>query len=94
MTADVELVEAPGNGLLVHFVTDAKTAQPDSRLVSAGDPVFASGEAGGEAVASGVSRVDPRARVSAGELVTFAVDVEALHFFDPETGAALHEAGT
>ena len=29
LTADVELVEALGNELLVHFVTDAKAAHPD-----------------------------------------------------------------
>lgn len=38
---------------------------------------------------AGVARVDPRARVAAGEQVTLAVDLEHLHFFDPETGAAL-----
>ena len=91
LTADVELVEALGNELLVHFVTDAKTAHPDRALVSADDPVFASGEVGGADTANGVSRVDPRMHVKAGERVTFAVDVEALHFFDPQTGATLDE---
>ena len=91
LTADVELVEALGNELLVHFVTDAKTAHPDRALVSADDPVFASGEVGGADTANGVSRVDPRTHVKAGERVTFAVDVEALHFFDPQTGATLDE---
>ena len=91
LSADVELVEALGNELLVHFVTDARAAHPDSRLVSADDPVFASGEVGGPAAANGVSRVDPRTQVKAGDRVTFAVDVRALHFFDPQTGAALDE---
>ena len=40
-------------------------------------------------VPGGIARVDPRARVVAGERVTFTVDVERLHFFDPKTGVAL-----
>jgi hypothetical protein len=39
--------------------------------------------------ATGVARVDPRAKVVAGERVTLEVDLEHLHFFDPETRAAL-----
>ena len=74
-------------------MTDAKAAHPDRRLVSADDPVFAGGEVAGEAVANGVSRVDPRTHVAAGDRVTFAVDVGALHFFDPQTGATLDGAG-
>ncbi len=93
LTADVELVEALGNELLVHFVTDANAARPDRSLVSADDPVLAGGEVAGEAVANGVSRVDPRTHVKAGDRVSFAVDVGALQFFDPQTGATLDESG-
>lgn len=37
----------------------------------------------------GIARVDPRARVVAGERVNFVVDLERLHLFDPQTGGAL-----
>jgi ABC-type sugar transport system ATPase subunit len=93
-TADVELVEALGNELLVQFVTDATAAHPDRSLVSADDPVFAGGGVAGEAVANGVSRVDPRTYVAAGDRVTFVVDVGALHLFDPQTGETLDEGGS
>jgi hypothetical protein len=36
-----------------------------------------------------VARVDPRISVASGERVRFAVDVDRLHFFDPDSGAAL-----
>ena len=55
------------------------------------DPVFAGGGVAGEAVANGVSRVDPRTYVAAGDRVTFVVDVGALHLFDPQTGETLDE---
>jgi hypothetical protein len=51
-----------------------------------------SGGIASETIAEGIARVDPRARVAAGERVTFAVDVERLHFFDRERGARLGEA--
>lgn len=99
LNADVELVEALGNELLVHFATDATPVRDElaQKLALVGgddaDP-FAGGEGiSGAAVANGVARVDPRGRVVAGERVTFNVDVAALHFFDPQTGLALEEVG-
>jgi multiple sugar transport system ATP-binding protein len=92
LVADIELVEALGNELLVHFLTDAKTAHEETAVVAADEPVFAGGEGvGGAAAANGVARLDPQARVVTGERVTFSVKVEALHFFDPETGLALED---
>ena len=37
----------------------------------------------------GVARVDSRMRVTVGERITLAVDIDRLHFFDPRTGRAL-----
>jgi hypothetical protein len=36
-----------------------------------------------------VARIDPRARVRTHGRAVFTVDVERLHFFDPETGLAI-----
>jgi hypothetical protein len=36
-----------------------------------------------------VARIDPRAKIRAHGRTTFTVDVERLHFFDPETGLAI-----
>ena len=86
LVAEVELVEALGNEQLIHFVLDAtryRNAAELAAVVDGGDGTIS--DVGG----AGVARVDPRATASAGEQVTFEVDVEHLHFFDPETGAAL-----
>jgi multiple sugar transport system ATP-binding protein len=93
LAADVELVESLGNESLVHFTTDARTVRNKAGVWTA-DPaaVDASGEIAGAAAAEGVARVDPRVPVAAGERVTFAVDVDRLHFFDGQTGDALGAA--
>ena len=39
--------------------------------------------------ASGVARIDPRARIRPHTPAVLAVDVERLHFFDPATGRAI-----
>jgi multiple sugar transport system ATP-binding protein len=93
LVVDVELVEALGNELLVHFVTDARTAHDERHLAEVDEAGIAGGPGiSGAAVANGVARIDPRARVVAGQRVTLSVDIEALHFFDPLTGLALENA--
>ncbi len=90
LAADVELVESLGNESLVHFSTDARTVRNKAGVWTA-DPaaVNASGDIAGASAAEGVARVDPRVAVAAGERVTFAVDVDRLHFFDAESGNAI-----
>ena len=39
-----------------------------------------------------IARVTPRSRASEGETISLGVDVNRLHFFDPETGAAIDGA--
>jgi hypothetical protein len=39
--------------------------------------------------AEGIARADPRCGVKAGDRVRFAVSVERLHFFDPDSRASL-----
>ena len=77
---DVDLVEALGSELLVHFSIDA------TRVIAEGahdeDEQLA---LGGE----GVARVDPRSPIKPGKRGRFAVDVERMQFFDPESGAAI-----
>ena len=77
---DVDLVEALGSELLVHFSIDARRVQPDQTLEEE-EALVASGE--------GVARVDPRSKVRMGTRQRFAVEVEALHFFDRESGVRI-----
>jgi len=79
ISADVELVEALGSELQVHFSIDAK------RIVAEGpsdaDALTSSG--------AGVARVGPHVPAKPGDKMRFAVDVDALHFFDPDSGFAI-----
>jgi multiple sugar transport system ATP-binding protein len=89
--ADVELVEALGNELQVHFLIEASAAH--SKLTEA---ATGAEELGGVPVlqmagnkAEGVARVSPRSLLKAGDRAVFQVEVDRLHFFDPDTGLAI-----
>jgi multiple sugar transport system ATP-binding protein len=93
IAARVELVEALGNESLVHFATDARLVRNRGGVWKADDPaVHASGDIAGASAAEGIARVDPRVPVAAGDRAALAVDVDRLHFFDIETGAAIGAA--
>ena len=82
VTATVDLVEALGSEIMVHFSIDAST-------VDSGDP-----DAPESAVAgapNAVGRFNPRSRVQEGEVAEIAVDTENLHFFDPATRLTITE---
>jgi len=93
----VELCEALGSDVLVHFTVAARQAVTDDLrglAAEAGDDRLAGGLAGGEQPASAtlVARFSPRTRVTEGDDVEVSVDPRALHFFDPQTGMALRDA--
>ncbi len=84
LVADVHAVEALGSEQQVYFSVDAT---PVGNRAAEGIPAAEGILAGG--TPNGVARIDPGAGVRAGTRVTFAVDVARLHFFDPDTGAAV-----
>jgi multiple sugar transport system ATP-binding protein len=84
LDADVQLVEALGNELFVHFTLDVPRVGEQERALSADD--IAAGDA---PVDAGVARVQPRAPVEAGQRTRFALDVPWLQFFDPDSGTAI-----
>jgi len=83
---DVDLVEALGSELLVHFTSDANpvevggTKADDAEGLNAG-ALVKTGE--------GVARVEARAKLSAGSRARFHLDPGRLHFFDPTTSEAI-----
>jgi len=93
----VELREALGSELLVHFTVAARQAVTEDLrelAAEAGDDHL-TGQPGGEeqpASATLVARFSPRARVVEGDDVEVSVDPRALHFFDPQTGIAIRGA--
>lgn len=83
---DVDLVEALGSELLVHFRTDA-------HVVGVADAQERDAEGLSEGTlaqqGAGVARVGARASVAAGDRIRFHLDTDFLHFFDLATGEAI-----
>jgi multiple sugar transport system ATP-binding protein len=79
LTAMVNLTEALGSEVMVHFHLDAPS-------VHSGDP-----DAADQTGTDAVGRFNPRTRVRPGEIVEIAVTTENLHFFDPNTRLSLLE---
>jgi multiple sugar transport system ATP-binding protein len=77
---DVDLVEALGSELLVHFSIDAQrvttegVSEEEEQMTERG---------------AGVARVDPRTPMKPSERGRFAVDVDRMQFFDPDTEQAI-----
>jgi multiple sugar transport system ATP-binding protein len=83
---NVELVEALGSELLIHFTTDAHHVEvADAKHEDAEGLEEGALVKGGE----GVARVDARAKVIAGARVRFRLDPTHIHFFDPGTTEAI-----
>ncbi|WP_420436975.1 ABC transporter ATP-binding protein [Candidatus Poriferisodalis sp.] len=78
LRATVSLTEALGSDLLLHFPLDAPS-------VEAGDPDALEGIEDRMVIA----RVHPRSAARPGSTVELSVDVDGLHFFDPQTEAAI-----
>ncbi len=79
LVADVELVEALGSELQVHFSIDAKRVRGEGP--SEEEELTTSG--------AGVARVGPHVPAKPGEKMRFALDTGGLQFFDPGSGDAI-----
>jgi multiple sugar transport system ATP-binding protein len=95
LRGEVELREALGSELMVHFRIDARPAVTEEVKELAEDAGATAEElAGGdEGQTVVVGRFEPDSKVRAGETAEVAVDTRALHFFDTETGSAIYEEG-
>jgi multiple sugar transport system ATP-binding protein len=81
LAGTVDLVEALGSELQVHFTIDARRVRAEGATTADEDAAAQSGE--------GVARVDPVTKVKVGERITFAVNTTGMQFFDPETDEAI-----
>jgi multiple sugar transport system ATP-binding protein len=84
LVADVDLVEALGAELIVHFTIDARRVRPEGATDADTEAVTEAGE--------GVARVDPNAPVKPGERTVFAINADGMQFFDPGSGEAIWAA--
>jgi multiple sugar transport system ATP-binding protein len=94
----VELREALGSEIMVHFTVDAPPAlTEDVRELAqdVGDERAVQELVEGEArQTTMVGRFGARSRVKEGETAEVAVDTRVLHFFDSETGAGIYDETT
>ena len=89
----VELREALGSEIMVHFAVDAQPAlTEDVRELAedAGTP-DATVQPTHEGGTLMVARFSPRSQVKEGQELEVAVDTRSLHFFDAETGLAVYD---
>jgi len=81
LAGDVDLVEALGSELMVHFTIDARRVRAEGTVSADEEAVTESGE--------GVARVDPASKIRVGERARFAINTDGMQFFDPDTGKAI-----
>jgi multiple sugar transport system ATP-binding protein len=91
-SAEIRLVEALGSETLVHFKTATRPIISDDMREAVDDAdAFAELEKGAkEGGQSFTARLDPGAPPKLGSLIELAFNTDRLHFFDLDTGAALH----
>jgi multiple sugar transport system ATP-binding protein len=95
LKGQVELREALGAEIMVHFSVDAKPALTEdvrelAQDAGTADATVQQAERNGRGTLM-VGRFSPRSRVREGEELEVAVDTRALHFFDAETGLAVYD---
>ncbi|MGD0064150.1 MAG: sn-glycerol-3-phosphate ABC transporter ATP-binding protein UgpC, partial [Streptosporangiaceae bacterium] len=81
LVGDVDLVEALGSELVVHFTIDAHRVIAEGAVEKDEALATTSGE--------GVARIAAKTPVKVGDRMTFGVDIEDMQFFDPRTGLAI-----
>jgi multiple sugar transport system ATP-binding protein len=93
LDGEVQLTEALGSEVMVHFSIDATPAitdevrelQKDAGTAEMGPTTTESGGA------TMVGRFGARSKARKGEATKVAVDTRALHFFDPATGLGIYD---
>jgi multiple sugar transport system ATP-binding protein len=95
LRGEVELREALGSELMVHFRVDVPAAVTEEVKELAEDAGTTAEElAGGDPEHSVVvGRFDADSKVREGETAEVAVDTRSIHFFDTDTGIAIYEEG-
>jgi multiple sugar transport system ATP-binding protein len=94
ISSTVELREALGSDVVVHFPIDAPPPVTEHAIELAADvdegaieKVQETAEAGRSNV---IARLNPRTHAIQGEPIELVVDTQRLHFFDPDTGLGIY----
>jgi multiple sugar transport system ATP-binding protein len=94
LSGEVQLTEALGSEVMVHFTIDANPAVTDEvreLQKDAGTHEMAPVALDTDTGTTMVGRFGARSKARKGEPVKVAVDTRALHFFDPETGLGIYD---
>ena len=93
LTAQVELREALGSELMVHFAIDAPPAITEEveELAADAGTTAEDLQGGDKHRAVLVGRFGAESQVRESQPAEVAVDTRALHFFDPDTGLAIYD---
>jgi multiple sugar transport system ATP-binding protein len=95
LTGEVQLTEALGSEVMVHFTIDARPAVTDEvrelQKDAGTEEMGAAAAQPGDTTTAMVGRFGARSKARKGEPVKVAVDTRALHFFDPETGLGIYD---
>jgi multiple sugar transport system ATP-binding protein len=95
ISAVVDLREAHGSDVMIHFAIAAPPAVTDDVRELAVDLGADALHQVEQRAAAGktdlVARLNPRTLAQKGQRVDLVVDVNRLHFFDPDTGAAIYD---
>jgi multiple sugar transport system ATP-binding protein len=81
LVGEVDLVEALGSEQVVHFTIDAHRVLAEGAVDKDEAAAVRSGE--------GVARVAAKTPVKPGDMLTFAVDIDEMKFFDTQTGLSI-----
>jgi multiple sugar transport system ATP-binding protein len=90
IASTIELREALGSDVVVHFPIDAALAITEDIKELASDIDEAVASPTEATTANIVARLNPRTQAQPGERMELVVDTHRLHFFDPETGAGIY----
>jgi multiple sugar transport system ATP-binding protein len=95
LNAEIDLREALGSKILVHFRVDAPivlTEDVKELAVDVGAEQLEALEAQAEEARSTfVAELNPRTNAREGDRIELFVDTKRLHFFDPDTGLGIYE---
>jgi multiple sugar transport system ATP-binding protein len=86
---EVQVVEALGSELLVHFTSDA---EPIEIKGTRGEGAEGLSEGELTRIGEGVARIETRSQIAPGARVRFSLDPARLHFFDPDTSQAIQRS--
>jgi multiple sugar transport system ATP-binding protein len=93
LSGPLQLREALGSELVVHFDVDARPALTEDVRELAQDTDAVAVQDLDQEHATIVGRFTARSRVREGETVEVAVDTRSLHFFEPDSGLGIYDSG-